>query len=505
MKQSLIIYWSRRDFRLTDNPALTQALAEHARTQIPVLPLFILEPYMTKGDPVYQFGLPSRIFLSKALPKFAEQFPVFLCVHDRAATYLKTLSATYNLTIFVNEDVYPDFYTQIEKIKKQGISVTVCPDMLTIAKETRTKDGNIYSVFTPFKKAVWGSFVATRPLARPPLEESFFISKEVLQTFEKRIVCNEVSLRALFSEQRLLLLKNTVVDLSAYTSFPELEEWYTDEKTALEYFRAYLTSGMHDTYAKNRDSLEGDTQIQMHGAVTQYGYTSRMSLALAWGLVSAQTLLSEMRAHYDEVFDNPFSNRVSQGALSYISELLWREFYKYLLYHYPHLLVTEFQQKFRGTIAWAEDKTAYERFIRWIQGETGYPVVDAAMHQIASVGWMHSRARMIVASILTKNLGVDWRWGQEYFRATLIDLDEASNNGGWQWAASVGADPKPIRIFNPELQAKNYDASGAYVRRWRNDQDVILQSERVPIIEHVVAREEALKRYGLSRETPRDY
>ena len=147
---------------------------------------------------------------------------------------------------------------------------------------------------------------------------------------------------------------------------------------------------------------------------------------------------------------------------------------------------------------------ARTRFIAWIKGETGYPVVDAAMKQIAETGWMHNRSRMVVASILSKNLGVDWRWGQEYFRAALIDLDEASNNGGWQWGASVGADPKPIRIFNPELQAKNYDASSAYQDRWLGGSS-LLRGMTTPLIEHKLAREEALKRYGLDKVEPRDY
>lgn len=165
---------------------------------------------------------------------------------------------------------------------------------------------------------------------------------------------------------------------------------------------------------------------------------------------------------------------------------------------------TEFQERFRGTIAWVEDAEALRRFTAWVRGETGYPVVDAAMKQIAKTGWMHNRSRMIVASILTKNLGVDWRWGQEYFRAALIDLDEASNNGGWQWGASVGADPKPIRIFNPELQAKNYDASGAYQAKWLGGENIFSRVQ-VPLVEHKLAREEALRRYGLEKEEPRDY
>jgi deoxyribodipyrimidine photo-lyase len=195
---------------------------------------------------------------------------------------------------------------------------------------------------------------------------------------------------------------------------------------------------------------------------------------------------------------------VNQGALTYISELIWREFYRYLFIHNPSLMHIEFQERFRGRVEWVQNEVAYERFMYWIKGGTGYPIVDAAMHQIAETGWMHNRARMIVASILTKNLGVDWRWGQEYFRSALIDLDEASNNGGWQWGASVGADPKPIRIFNPELQASRHDASGEYVKRWlHGGQTPVLMSESIPIVEHTVAREEALRRYGLSSTKPK--
>jgi deoxyribodipyrimidine photo-lyase len=120
------------------------------------------------------------------------------------------------------------------------------------------------------------------------------------------------------------------------------------------------------------------------------------------------------------------------------------------------------------------------------------------MNELATTGYMHNRARMIVSSVLTKNLGVNWLWGQEYFRAMLIDLDEASNNGGWQWGASVGADPKPIRIFNPYLQAENYDKDNKYQNKWLSKE--YLSNPPLPIIEHKDARREALKRYGLSKE-----
>jgi deoxyribodipyrimidine photo-lyase len=309
-----------------------------------------------------------------------------------------------------------------------------------------------------------------------------------------------------FSDKRLLKVADIVLDLHTLIPPQNPVGWYTSEREALKRFSDYITSGDLDAYKKNRDSLELDAADASEDRIAYAGKTSKMSLALAWGLVSSRTLVQMMQKQANEVFDNPFSMRVSEGALTYISELIWREFYRYQLFHRPELMDTEFQKKFQGTIQWVDNETAQTRFIAWIKGETGYPVVDAAMKQLAATGWMHNRSRMIVASILTKNFGVDWRWGMEYFRAVLIDLDEASNCGGWQWGASVGADPKPIRIFNAELQAKNYDASGAYQDRWLNSDNVFkLTAPLVPIIEHKIARAEALKRYGLGGEGARDY
>ncbi len=181
--------------------------------------------------------------------------------------------------------------------------------------------------------------------------------------------------------------------------------------------------------------------------------------------------------------------------MTFISELIWREFYKYLWFHRPELFSEPFQEK-RLSVSWVSGAEAHGRFVAWMTGRTGYPLVDAAMMQLARTGWMHNRARMVVSSVLTKNLGVDWRWGQEYFRAMLIDLDEASNNGGWQWGASVGADPKPIRIFNPYLQAETHDADGAYQKKWLDAE--YLKNPPKPIVPHESARAEALERYGLS-------
>jgi deoxyribodipyrimidine photo-lyase len=203
-------------------------------------------------------------------------------------------------------------------------------------------------------------------------------------------------------------------------------------------------------------------------------------------------LLREIKSHHKDL------NQL--GIQTYISELIWREFYKYILYHNPTVLNEEFQKRYKNKIEWRENKEALKFFKLWIQGKTGYDIVDASMRELANTGQMHNRSRMIVASILTKNLGIDWRWGQEYFRAILADLDEASNNGGWQWSASVGSDPKPIRIFNPYTQADNYDEYKEYRDKWLG-KDYKLEA----IIEHKQARQEALIRYGLLNNKPKGY
>jgi deoxyribodipyrimidine photo-lyase len=487
MKLPLVVYWVRRDLRLTDNPALTAALTASNERKVPFLPLFILEDYMVEALPQFQFGLPSRYFLAQALPAFAQQFPAFALVRSKAAEYLIQLANKYELSVYVNDDVYPDFYTQVQKLQAAGVSLMVSEDALSITKETRSQEGRLYSVFSPFKKSVWPQFINRKPL---PLAQVAAVvpAHEVLASLPKQVVCTSEVLWSLFSKARTMLIGGAILDLSELVSPPELTSWYTSDAAAKASFMSYLQSGGLAAYDDNRNSLEDDVQ--------GLGKTSKMSVALAWGLISPRTLMSLIQDHFAETFDNPLDTTASQGALTYISELIWREFYRYQLYHHPELMHTEFQERFRGTIAWESGEVAKDRFIAWIRGETGYAIVDAAMNQLARTGWMHNRARMVVASILTKNLGVDWRWGQEYFRAALIDLDEASNNGGWQWGASVGADPKPIRIFNPDLQAKNYDASGAYRAFWLTGEG-LFGGVAAPLVPHTAARADALKRYGL--------
>jgi deoxyribodipyrimidine photo-lyase len=192
------------------------------------------------------------------------------------------------------------------------------------------------------------------------------------------------------------------------------------------------------------------------------------------------------------------------GPARFTSELAWRDFYAHLLWHEPRVA----RQAVRGAldgVAWSADATA---IAAWKDGRTGYPVVDAAMRQLLATGWMHNRARMITASFLTKHLGVDWRVGEAHFMTHLVDGDPASNNGGWQWAASTGTDPQPwFRIFNPTLQGRRHDPVGGYVRRWVPElaarpgldgaevHDPSGRSYIDPVVTHAEARARALAAY----------
>jgi len=163
-------------------------------------------------------------------------------------------------------------------------------------------------------------------------------------------------------------------------------------------------------------------------------------------------------------------------------ELIWREFYANILYYFPNVLGNSFKQKY-DNIEWSNNK---EWFKKWCQGKTGYEMVDAGMNQLNKTGWMHNRLRMITAMFLTKDLLIDWRWGEKYFATKLVDYDPASNNGGWQWSASTGTDSQPyFRIFNPDLQLKKYDKDYEYIRTW------IPTFETNPIEKIVVHKERA--------------
>ena len=207
------------------------------------------------------------------------------------------------------------------------------------------------------------------------------------------------------------------------------------------------------------------------------------------------------------------------GRRVFVSELCWREFYAHVLWHFPHVVRGAYRPAY-DAIPWADDPAG---LAAWREGRTGYPVVDAAMRQLAASGWMHNRARMIVASFLAKDLLVDWRRGEDHFMAHLVDGDVAANNGGWQWTAGTGTDAAPyFRVFNPVSQGRRFDPEGAYVRRWVPElarvpdayvheprampQDVqaaagcvVGRDYPAPIVDHAAARDRALAAYAVAK------
>ena len=170
-----------------------------------------------------------------------------------------------------------------------------------------------------------------------------------------------------------------------------------------------------------------------------------------------------------------------------MNELIWRDFYRQILWHFPHAATSSFKEKY-GDLKWENDERLFKA---WCEGRTGFPIVDAGMRQLNTTGWMHNRVRMIVAMFLTKDLLVSWQWGERYFMRKLIDADLASNNGGWQWSASTGTDAQPyFRIFNPISQAEKFDPEGAYIRRYLPEADTLAYG--APIVDHAKQRVKAL-------------
>lgn len=230
------------------------------------------------------------------------------------------------------------------------------------------------------------------------------------------------------------------------------------EKTDLEFVPPELESSVIDSYDKYRDYPIMD-------------HTSHLGPALRFGIISIRKCVKFALEH-NEVW---------------LNELIWREFFMQILYHFPSVVHQCFKKKYEN-IVWRNNEIEFKA---WCEGRTGYPIVDAGMRELNKTGFMHNRVRMIAASFLTKHLLIDWRWGEAYFAEKLLDYDLAANNGNWQWVAGCGCDAAPyFRIFNPYEQTKKFDKDGQYIKKWLPE-----DYAEVPIVEHVKARERALKTY----------
>ncbi|WP_354625447.1 deoxyribodipyrimidine photo-lyase [Psychromonas sp. MME2] len=252
-----------------------------------------------------------------------------------------------------------------------------------------------------------------------------------------------------------------------------------------------------EQYAQQLLTTFFEQSVDQYGALRDFPAqpaTSSLSPYFALGVLSAKQCLYQLLMHFPYALD-----RAESGAFVWLNEIIWREFYRHIMVLNPELGKGANYNPLANNIVWQNDSVL---FTKWCDGETGYPLVDAAMRQLKQRGWMHNRLRMVTASFLTKHLLIDWRWGESYFKSQLIDGDFASNNGGWQWAASTGCDAQPyFRIFNPILQSQKFDPNGEFIRNYLPELKKLTNREiHLPInaiVDHTQARIKALQTFSV--------
>ncbi len=414
------LHWFRNDLRIRDNTALAAA----ARGADELLLVFVLDDRLLKDKLV---GPPRRRFLLGCLDRLAADLEsrgqrLVLRHGDPGVEIPRLLRETRAERLTYNRDVTPYARRRDARVNaaaaRAGVEVVACKDRVVFeSHEIRTQKGDPFRVYTPFRRAWLERF---RKDPAPPASP-FRLPPPV---------------RGVRADSSL-----TAKVLDARTDRTEIPT--PGEAAARRRLDRFVGSAIH-SYHRERDLLAVDG-------------TSRLSPYLRLGAISVRTCLDAARKISLK------ERRAAPGVRTWIDEIIWREFYQSILADFPHVLRRPFKPEY-DAMSWNEDP---DGFGAWCDGRTGYPVVDAAMRQLTTTGWMHNRARMIVASFLTKDLLIDWRLGEAFFMQRLVDGDPASNNGGWQWAASTGTDAQPyFRIFNPVSQGQRFDPEGHYVRRF---------------------------------------
>jgi len=421
------LVWVRRDLRTDDQAALYHALRAARRVWVSfVFDRDILE-HLPRADRRVEFIRESLVDLERALAALAPG-AALLVRHGRAVDELPRLAAALGVqAVYCNHDDEPAALARDAAVRgalaDHGIALHTSKDHVIFERsEVLTQSGSPYGVFTPYKNAwlkkVDEFFLRAYPVAR---------HAAALAPPPAGVATGVPSLAEIgFEPTNLASLK--------------LPTGATGAATLLDDFLSHRI----DDYAATRDfpAVKGPSYLSTH---------------LRFGTVSIRRLAREAWHRMQGG---------SRGAEVWLSELIWRDFYHQVLHHHPHVVGHAFKREY-DAIRWAHGKHADEHFAAWCEGRTGYPLVDAAMLQINQTGYMHNRLRMIVASFLTKDLGIDWRRGEAYFALHLNDFDLAANNGGWQWAASTGCDAQPyFRIFNPVSQSERFDPSAKFIRRY---------------------------------------
>ncbi len=426
-KKDVTIFWFRRDLRLTDNHGLYQALMSSS----PVLPVFIFDTDILEG-------LKSR--------------------EDKRV-------------IFIHQAIH-QIQGQLEDI---GSSVYVIHDTPHNAFGKLLKEFSIQAVFTNHD---YEPYAIDRDIRIAQLLDQhdipFHTFKDQVNFERSEVVKSDGSPYTVFTPY-----SKVWKDLYLQSSKPR----YPSENHTAHFLKGIsypiptITDlGFQDVSVEFPSPLP-DPEIIRHYEATRnlpaIDGTSRLSVHLRFGTVSVRELAA----------------KASKWNGQWLNELIWREFFMVILYHFPRIVTESFKPKY-DAIQWRNNEDEFEH---WCKGETGYPMVDAGMRELNQTGFMHNRVRMVVASFLTKHLLIDWRWGEAYFAEKLLDYDLSANNGNWQWAAGSGCDSAPyFRIFNPSEQQRKFDPEYKYVRRWIPEYE---PGYLTPIVEHDFARKRALEVY----------
>ncbi|MDZ7937961.1 MAG: deoxyribodipyrimidine photo-lyase [Rhodoferax sp.] len=477
------LVWLRRDLRLRDNTALQHALQNCRQVHC----VFVLDDNilatLPRADRRVEFILASLAELDSNLRALSGRKESGLIVlRGRPQDLVPQLAQQIGATaVFAARDYEP--YAQ-DRDAEVALSLGGMGSQLLLAKdhvileqrELLTQTGKPYSVFTPY----WRAWLARLATALPHAAENTELSANTQLAERPTDYCNPTP---------------TLADLGFLPTNLSSLAIPTGEQGAQQLLNAFTNRLDQYDETRNFPAIKGPSYLGVH---------------LRFGTVSIRQLVALGYAHH---------LAGSTGATTWLSELAWRDFYFQILANFPHAAHGAFKPEY-DQIAWEEGTHAEQLFAAWCQGLTGYPIVDAAMAQLNTTGYMHNRLRMVAGSFLVKHLGIDWRWGERYFAQQLNDFDLAANNGGWQWVSSSGCDAQPyFRIFNPMAQSERFDPEGKFIRRylpqlagldskaihapWTSPR-LVLAAAGVrlgdnypqPLVDHTRARARTLLRYG---------
>lgn len=477
-----VLVWFRRDLRLDDHTALHMALQHGDK----VFGCFLFDSDILKGLPAKDRRVS---FIHASISELDQKWRAsaghpdagLITRHGHAATEIVQLAKQLGVqAVFTHHDDEPVALSRdaqvLGELANAGIAFHTFKDHVVFERsEVLTQSGTAYGVFTPYKNA-WLKKITPADMAerhtRPKPGQLAPVPPALRQPMP--------TLPGMGFE---------AVDLASLHIHPGSDAAQTLVKDFAKRMAHY-----EDT--RNFPAVKGPSYLSVH---------------LRFGTVSVRQMV---RLAY------PSAMAGDAGAQTWLSELIWRDFYHQIMHHHPHAMTRAFKPEY-DAIEWEKGKQAKGLFQAWCDGETGYPLVDAAMAQINQTGYMHNRLRMVVASFLVKDLGIDWRWGESYFALHLNDFDLAANNGGWQWASSSGCDAQPyFRIFNPINQSEKFDPQGKFIKRYLpqlaglSDKDIhapwlakplALQAAGIelgknyplPVVDHAHARAKTLLRYSV--------